>query len=133
MIRERGRSSRGIRRQISPFAQSGKNMVHSYFGRVRACMGRQYGSDGVLPIRSECSVRADRQACYPREAARATTTSKPGLVIGGYNMHACNHTKNFISDMSHFWMDAKYLIMANTQAPVGIWICDGRVAVFAPG
>jgi hypothetical protein len=28
-------------------------------------------------------------------------------------------------------MDAKYLIMANTQAPVGIWICDGRVRVFA--
>ena len=42
-----------------------------------------------------------------------------------------NHTKNFISDMSHFWMDAKYLIMANTQAPVEIWNCDGRAAVFA--
>ncbi len=106
-------------------------MVHSYFGGVCACTQCSRSIDGVLPTRSLCSLRADRGACNPRESGRATTLSKPALVDDGHNMHACNHTKNFISDMSHQLMDAKYLIMANTQAPVEIWNCDGRAAVFA--
>ena len=35
------------------------------------------------------------------------------------NMHACNHTKKFISYKSHLAMDAKYIIMARTVMLVG--------------
>jgi hypothetical protein len=106
-------------------------MVHSYSGRMHACTQCLRGINGVLPARSECSLPADHEARDPRESGRARTSSKPRLVASGHKMHACNHTKNFISDMSHLWVDAKYLIMANTQAPVEIWNCDGRAAVFA--
>ena len=46
-----------------------------------------------------------------------------------FHMHACNQTKKFISYLSHLAMDAKYIIMANTDALVGPWKCDGAEPV----
>jgi hypothetical protein len=46
-------------------------------------------------------------------------------------MHACNYTKKFISDESHFSLDAKYLIMANAAMPVGLPGADAVKPVLA--
>ena len=51
------------------------------------------------------------------ESSTATLANEAGVTGDADYMHACNHTKKFISYKSHFAMDAKYLIMANTVMP----------------
>ena len=119
------------RRQISPFAWTRKKVVHSYFGGMRACTQCRDDFNGDASTWSPCTSAGGSRPVIqgsPDRPRRRVSRASSSTV---HNMHACNHTKNFISDMSHFWMDAKYLIMANTQAPVEIWKCDGRAAVFA--
>jgi hypothetical protein len=48
-----------------------------------------------------------------RETWKPGITSSPTSSTTTRNMHACSHSKKFISYKSHFAVDTKYLIMAN--------------------
>jgi hypothetical protein len=103
----------------------------SLFGEMRDCMHRQ-NLRGELPTTATASARrSDLRAGNSSVSRTAAVTTKPSIKDNTLNMHACNHTKKFISYKSHFAMDAKYLIMANAVMPVGLRMCDEAKPVFA--
>jgi hypothetical protein len=64
-----------------------------------------------------CAGRTEVGAGFSSESSTATLANEAGVTGEAIYMHACTHTKKFISYKSHFAMDAKYLIMANAVMP----------------
>jgi hypothetical protein len=131
MIQTRRRQVYGTRRQISPISVGEIGVSLSLFGETRACMHWLGRVGDLLTTATACGRCADLRACNSSESLRWTTAGEPGITGDAHNMHACNHTKKFISYKSHFAMDAKYLIMANAVMPVGLRMCDEAKPVFA--
>jgi hypothetical protein len=131
MIRASKSEGKGIRRQISPFHDGESGMPLSLFRREHARMRAPNGVERRPRTGSGRGPCPELGAGYSSESSTATHVTEPGVTGDAQNMHACNHTKKFISYKSHFTMDAKYLIMANAVMPAGMQKCDGAKPVSA--
>ena len=92
----------GNRRQISHFPGTRGNGLLSLSGEDRNCMHANGPGSATCPDWHLDSRRAGFARDY---TDRRVAVSPCG--IAGLNMHACNHTKKFISNKCHFVLDAK--------------------------
>ena len=131
MIQSLRRLVEGDRRQISPLPFGESGTFRSLFGYEHACTHASDVFRDVPRAAAQCGRCQDLGAGYSSQSLTATLANEPGVTGDAHDMHACNHTKKFLSYKSHFAMDAKYLIMANTEMSVGKWKCDGAEPVAA--
>jgi hypothetical protein len=117
------------RRQISPVLPGEQIMRSPLGGRFHACMRKS--EHGGLTPGADCAAAPQlRSTKETSDTAVASVPATQPRVAEAVNMHTCNHTKKFISYKSHFPVDAKYLIMANAETPVGPRKCHGAIPVF---
>ena len=129
MIRATRLPMDSTRRQISPVSWANLPIAVSYSGRMRACAWCRPHDQERGSTRHQLLNEPRIPTIAPIRTSHRPIGA-PRVPIGTVHMHACNHTKKFISYKSHCAVDAKYLIMANAVTAVGPWKCDGLHADF---